>query len=216
MINVLLTMRTVDNATYPERRDAIAHDFPRFLERLGIRPLLVPNVSRDPEGYIAATSAKGLILSGGNDPAFRPDGDEISESRDHTELRLLEAAVARRLPVFGVCRGLQIINHFFGGSLSRLDQGHVAHDHDVIFRTAVCGRATDSVMTVNSFHNLGVRLNDRAPDLTTFAASHDGVVEGIECPEKNIAAVQWHPERQSPSAEFDNDLIRDWVSRCAK
>jgi putative glutamine amidotransferase len=214
MINVLLTMRVVDNAGYPERRDAIAHDFPSYLEGFGVRPILVPNVTRDPEGYIDATGAKGVILSGGNDPAFSGSDDGFSEERDATELRLLTAAVHRNLPVLGVCRGLQVINHFLGGEVSRLDGSHVARNHRVRFQRPAFGQPAESEMTVNSFHDLGVRMNGLASGLSPFAVSLDGIVEGAENMEKRLTAVQWHPERTSPSAAFDRNMMTAWISTC--
>lgn len=128
----------------------------------------------------------------------------IRGEADAFEIALVQAAAARRLPVLGICRGLQVINVAFGGSLHQhLDN----HPRDLVGR-AFAGHYRTSVrpgsrlerivggneILVNSLHHQGI---DRVGSgLTVAATARDAVVEAIEAadPQWDMVAVQWHPE----------------------
>ena len=213
---VFVSMRTVENATYPEPRDAISHDWSRLFGCFGIVPILIPNALRDPASVIAAVPGKALLLTGGERLGPLPGEPGEPSARDRTETALLRAALDRGLPVLGVCRGLQAINAIFGGTVSRrLAAPHVAVDHQVTIDLPVAGLREGTTLTVNSFHDQGVAKSDLAPPLRAFATSQDGCVEGLLHPDLPVTAVQWHPERPSPSPAADRALIEAWLSRCA-
>lgn len=202
-MNVLVTMRVVENVTYPERRDAISHDWGRFFARHGVTPILVPNSLDDIEGYFGL-GASGVLLTGGDD--LGPD--ENWTLRDKTEHSLIEGALKRRLPMFGACRGLHMINRYFGGRLSRaLPEPHVG-EHDVRFD----GRG---MLRINSFHNQGVMSDGLARDLAPLAVTAGGVVEALRHRNLPVTAVQWHPERPNPAAALDDEMMREWFAQCA-
>jgi gamma-glutamyl-gamma-aminobutyrate hydrolase PuuD len=199
---ILVSMRVVENAGYPERRDAISHDWIRLFDSFGIVPLLVPNGVADATRYLDL-GTKGLLLTGGD--SLGPD-DALS-IRDRTEETLLAGALRRELPVLGVCRGLQVINRHFGGRLERaLPEPHVG-EHDVKL-------AGGESIRINSFHDEGVLISGLAPALSAFAVTAGGVVEGVRHETLPLTAIQWHPERPSPSAKFDGELLHEWLARC--
>ena len=203
MKKILVTLRIADNPTYVERRDALAHDWSALFADYDILPILVPNAGRDPSAYLSL-GAGGLLLTGGDD--MGPPG--APTVRDATEFRLLEGALAQGLPVLGVCRGLQVINRHFGGQVATsLPEPHVG-DHDVTLDNG-------AVQRVNSFHNQGVMAAGLSPQLRAFARTGDGVIEGLRHPGLPVTAVQWHPERPSPSAGLDKTLIEEWLTQCA-
>jgi gamma-glutamyl-gamma-aminobutyrate hydrolase PuuD len=200
---ILVTQRIADNHTYVERRDALAHDWSALFADYDILPILVPNAARDPAAYLSL-GATGLLLTGGDN--MGPAGEPTV--RDATEFRLLEGALACKLPVFGVCRGLQVINRHFGGQVATsLPEPHVG-DHDVTLDNA-------AVQRVNSFHNQGVVTAGLSPQLTAFARTGGGVIEALRHRSLPVTAVQWHPERPSPSAALDKTLIEEWLKQCA-
>jgi gamma-glutamyl-gamma-aminobutyrate hydrolase PuuD len=202
-MNILVSMRMVENATYSERRDAISHDWSDYLDKLGIVPLLVPNRPEAAARYLDG-GARGLLLTGGDD--MGPPGQPTQ--RDLTEEILLKEALARKLPVFGVCRGLQVINRHYGGAVSTvLPEPHVG-DHAVTM-------ADGTTRMVNSFHTQGVLQTQLAPVLQAFAQTGKGVIEALRHRDAPVMAVQWHPERPSPSADLDRELMREWLARCA-
>ena len=218
---IAVSMREVTNNTYPEVRDSISHDWVRTLDALAITAVFVPNALRNPAAYLRAVGARGLILTGGDNLGQLPD--EPSEStppseRDRTEIALLNCAFDHRLPVLGVCRGLQLVNVYFGGGLVRDlssfgQHVNVLHKLEIAPPPHLVGQYVDEVVT-NSFHSQGVCLSGLAPDLKAFAIASDDVVEGLYHPSLPVLAVQWHPERQNPASELDQALLKDWIARC--
>ncbi len=206
--------------------DSISHDYVRFFDRLGIVPVLIPNAIQDVGAYLAVFDIEGVILTGGNDISPRLYGQEltdresISDDRDRIETALLQMAIQRDLPVLGICRGMQIINVFFGGSLTqdvKQDVGtavnHVGHSHlNIVVDENIEKLLNASRITVNSFHNQGVTPKSMARDLKAFAISEkDGLTEGILHPVYPILGIQWHPERPGSSIDTDLCLIENFL-----
>lgn len=219
-------MRVVNADHYYEPRDAISHDWIKLLDPLGAVPVPVPNVLSDPWAYVRAVSPRGLVLTGGDD--FEPlageaDGADERSLRDRTEFILLERALAARWPVLGVCRGMQLINTYFGGSLAydlktecpQADQ-HVASQHRVeLVAPWLRDMACAEQIIINSFHCHAVTLPRLAPSLQALALARDGIVEALEHPQFPILGVQWHPERPDPAAMLDKALMEKWLLQCA-
>jgi putative glutamine amidotransferase len=169
-------------------------------------------------GGEAGDQLDGLVLSGGidiapefysgsNDYAHAPNGWE--RARDLFEMEALELALERRIPVFGVCRGLQLINVVLGGTLVQDlgDDGDLVHEgaggvdkqHEVrVEQGSLLGRVVGLAGgLVNSAHHQAVgRL---ASGLRVSCSAADGTIEGIEWAQPDgqsfLLAVQWHPER---------------------
>ena len=191
----------------------------RAVERAGGRPLVVPPSAEAVEETLDALH--GLVLSGGADldPASygaEPHGetDGVRPERDGAELALLEAALARDLPVLAVCRGSQILNVARGGDLvQHLPEvvGHEGHkdtpgvfsDHDV---EVVSGTKLHDVVggraPVKSHHHQG--YGSLGKGLRESARAEDGTVEAIEDPSRRFAlGVLWHPEEGEDAALFE-------------
>ena len=202
-------MRVVEADAYTERRDALAHDWHRFMRvALPECPWMpLPNAGSACVDMAKAWSLGGVILTGGNDIG-------ASAERDETEASLIDYALEQRLPVFGVCRGLQMLQRYFGGPLARCARtDHVAATHAVeIVDPAVIGRA--GALTVNSFHEWSIPAPTLVAPLKAFALAADGSVEGAASPSQLLLGVMWHPERERPcSAEFVA-LIRRFFGLC--
>ena len=153
-------------------------------------------------------SYDGLLLCGGRDVDPQRYGEEINGAinidyaRDAAEMALAEAYIAAGKPVLGVCRGCQLLNVYFGGSLyQHLDTAphhRSATDVDAIH---TADTVTDSVIRklygdhfmINSVHHEGVKVLGK--DLIVTHVSDDGVAEGFEHKSLPVFAVQWHPER---------------------
>ena len=186
----------------------------RALDRAGLVPLALPTMLA-PERAAQAlqVGVRGLVLTGGEDvdPARygRTPHDKLEDTdagRDAAELALIAAARERRLPILGICRGIQILNVALGGTLYQdlgsERPGPVAHTGDdvrhtvriepgsLLERTLGTGSAT-----VNSRHHQAIR--DLAPGLRAVAWTEDGLIEAVEAADPNapwMLAVQWHPE----------------------
>ena len=106
-----ISLRVVEAPNYDEKRDALSHDWPPLLEKLGFNPIYIPNTLKHVDEFFSDMSLDGLILSGG-------DNIGQNKNRDETENLLLKLAIEKQIPTFGVCRGMQLINNYFGGDIS--------------------------------------------------------------------------------------------------
>ena len=200
-----LTMRVANAQGYDELRDSLARDWAAFMTAAlpDVQWLPVPNLGASVIEFAAAWRLDGFLFTGGND---------LGESvlRDDTERAILQWALRDRLPVFGVCRGLQIIQRYFGGNLQRCRrEDHVGVRHEVkLAPLSSCSIPPPEVREVNSFHHWAVPLKEVPAVLQVFATTDDGWAEGLVHREAHITAVQWHPERLQPFAPHDQQLLR--------
>jgi putative glutamine amidotransferase len=182
----------------------------------------------------------GIILSGGEDvhPRFygKPeyleqlDPNDIIEKRDEFELEVIDAALKNKLPLLGICRGLQIANVYFKGTLipdipSVGKQGHAKEEgydqtHLVLAKEgSFLKKISADKGTVNSAHHQSA--DKVGPELKVNATSEDGVVEGLEwkSPEGKsfLLLVQWHPERmEEKTSPFAGNIRETFLKNLKK
>lgn len=177
----------------------------------------------------------GLLLAGGGDLAPALYGQEntssfdIDPKRDQDEIALLHIFSDAGLPVLGICRGIQVINVAFSGTLLQDVEFPQTHKHSPETGDSVhairCPK--DSFLYaiyggeffVNSAHHQAPGIP--APGFHVAAAAPDGVIEALAMPEKDIYGVQFHPERMSFAHKrkdcVDGKAIFDFFcSRCGK
>ena len=205
---------SLDESEPPMRELALGMSYPRSVERAGALPVVLAPVD---VVHVEALLDRldGLMLSGGPDihpsaysaeehPALGPTERDL----DTFELALVRAADARGMPILGVCRGLQILNVARGGSLVQdipeAIGGDIQHRQELPGRIPTHGiviepgSRLEGVMgrerhEVNSFHHQAVGRLGR--HLLAVAWAPDGVVEGIEAPDRDfVVGVQWHAE----------------------
>jgi putative glutamine amidotransferase len=191
MKTVAVTQRVAVDPPHGTRRDCLDQVWVKFLLGCGLIPIPIPN-SVD-AALTICEKVSGIVLTGGNDlTAYGGDAPD----RDETETALLDLAERRDLPVLGVCRGMQMIQHRFGTPLQRV-QGHVAPRQ----RISIDGRSVE----VNSFHNFGAM--EVHPPLMTWAIADDGVIKAVRHTGRRMIGVMWHPERREPFAADDVALF---------
>jgi len=187
-MKIAISLRLSLAETYSEKRDALSRDWPIFMEKINVIPLLVPNSLKNIDDFLTEIKPDGIILTGGENIGKNPE-------RDLTELNLIEYGIENKLPIFGVCRGMQIINNFFGGSLTVTnDKKHVGKNHEI----QLCDSRLDSLseIIVNSFHENVIHKTDLSQDVVILAESkHDKTIEAFIHKKFMIAGVMWHPER---------------------
>ena len=219
----------------------------QLLVRNGALPVMIPAV--DSQSVVQrsdlhlghyAQALDGLVLQGGNDVAPQSYGESPLDPawagdivRDRYEMELINAFVEAGKPVFGICRGLQVLNVNFGGTLyqdiptQRPDAAmHIDREHydrnvhrvriEPDTRLAqICGAQTEA--RINSIHHQGIK--DLAPPFIVEArCPDDGMIEAIRHRgPPYVAAVQWHPEFHVPGSgeNFDDGpMLRDFLSAC--
>lgn len=196
----------------------INKDYTDAVSRAGMLPLLMPLTDDKAQLDAMLAAVDALLLSGGSDlnPALYgeealPETEGINDTRDEMEIYLARRAVALKMPVLAICRGIQVLACAFGGALyqdigkqykkeiahSRMD---VARDvaHGVAVREGSLLRAVtgmDEIM-VNSRHHQAVKTVPEGFIVT--ATAPDGLIEAMEMPGAPFClAVQWHPEALS-------------------
>ena len=174
-----------------------------------------------------APRCDGLLLCGGGDIEPWRYGQENTDSyglepeRDARELVLLDRFAAERKPVLGICRGMQLINVYFGGTLTQHRSGHSRSDGaDRLHRTRISGGFLQILYgeetIVNSAHHQCLDRVGGELQVTQWAP--DAVVEGICHRRLPIWGVQWHPERMrryfAACTADGNRLFRAFLEQC--
>ena len=202
MKRIGLTQRVEIITSYQERRDCLDQSWTELLLELGLMPIPLPNIKDEKTitEYVHALKLDGVILTGGNDLAYT-NSSSVAIERDLFETALVDYCIDHNLPVLGVCRGMQMLNVFFGGQLLKVE-GHVTASHDITF-------SSGQKYAVNSYHDWGISDDALAVDLIAQGHSVDGLVE--YCHHKNlpIVAMMWHPERANVDPQKGKDIINE-------
>jgi putative glutamine amidotransferase len=199
------------------------------LQSAGASVVILPP---DANNHEAIARLDGLVMAGGADiePArygaeHQEGTDKPRTERDASELGLYRAAREANLPVFGICRGLQIMAVAHGGSLHQhlpdvvgntlhRDAPGTFNDHGATFTpgSLIADLVGATEITVNSSHHQAV---DSPGDLTVTGYAEDGTIEVCEDPSSEfVLGVQWHPEF-SHDEQVSENLFRAFVKACA-
>ena len=199
-IKIGISLRVMKAPNYDENRDALSHDWTLFFEKLNFIPILIPNKITNVSEFLDEVDIDGLILSGGDNIGDFPE-------RDFIEMSVLDYGIKKKLPIFGVCRGMQMMNNYFGGSIiTTSDQKHVNSFHDVNIVNSPKHKILESqLIKVNSFHNNIINSNILGKDLEPFAISSDESIEGFYHKSLPVIGVMWHPERSQD--DIDQELL---------
>lgn len=171
----------------------------------------------DPETTTLPSDVIGLVLPGGGDidPSLygqepHPRTQNVSKRRDRFETNLLKQALERDLPIFAVCRGMQLLNVHLGGTLDQhlADvEGRLEHDRDRpraepahgarFAKGTLLAEVLGTESEINSHHHQG--LDVVADRLKEIGWAEDGVLEAVVMPDRFwVVGVQWHPEAMAP------------------
>ncbi|WP_018131027.1 gamma-glutamyl-gamma-aminobutyrate hydrolase family protein [Effusibacillus pohliae] len=199
----------------------VGHDYIHAVQRAGGIPLGVP-VGDVSHAHEVIEAVDGLILSGGEDidPMLYGSHPDlrcwtIVPERDRFELALIEEALRQNKPLLAVCRGMQLVNVFFGGSLyldlsdcpgevlahqvPRAPRWYTAHRVNLISPVLQQLYQAEQIET-NSYHHQAVKA--AGGGLQVAAVAEDGIVEGLVHPDHpQLLAIQWHPEMMAVRSE---------------
>ncbi len=200
-------------------------------------PMILPLVVEKEDVEQLCDICDGFLLTGGHDvdpqlynESVRERCGSINHERDELERAIFSYAMVHDKPLFGVCRGIQIINALCGGTLyqdlptERTEHNTVSHQmtppYDQVWHkvSIVEGTPLASIIDtpeigVNSYHHQAIK--QLAPSLLAMAISEDGLVEAVYMPDRRfIQAVQWHPEFNFFSCEVSRKIVKSFVLAC--
>lgn len=158
-----------------------------------------------------ADLADGLLLSGGKDVEPKLYGQEkmfdfviTDPQRDDLEYKIIKAFVDRRKPIWGICRGIQILNVYFGGTLTQDIPTQLGGDHSkgvchqvTLKKDSILGNLYGESMEVNSYHHQALDKPRRRSLRPSHGAESNGhtFTEAVQHETLPIWSVQWHPEQ---------------------
>lgn len=187
MTLIAITQRTEHSIQNRETRDVLDQQWGSFLDLCDITPLIIPNNIELANKLIQKIPPDGLLFSGGNG----------SLERYETEKSLMETAINKKLPILGVCHGMQFIQQYFGLKLQKISN-HVSDN----LRIMINGKIEE----VNSYHDYGTIHT--LPELIVWAKADDGIIKAIRHIQLPISGIMWHPERCIPFKYRDIEFIK--------
>ncbi|MGE9994411.1 gamma-glutamyl-gamma-aminobutyrate hydrolase family protein [Peptoniphilaceae bacterium SGI.137] len=231
--------RTLHIGVRGQSYQILSTDYLSFLGNSGALPLMIPvfNNGRFHQDYLEMID--GIVFPGGTDidpvhyretPA--PQSGLPVPERDVQELALFNYVMDHTsLPIFGICRGLQLANVARGGTLyqdipsQRVES--LTHDPKNVFKDALVHKVSldpDSMLArwigtdaleVNSFHHQAVKK--LSPDFRVVGTAPDGIIEAMESISRpNVFLVQWHPEMLASTYPAQQKIMDGFLSLCAK
>ncbi|HZJ19588.1 MAG TPA: gamma-glutamyl-gamma-aminobutyrate hydrolase family protein [Pricia sp.] len=200
----------------PKSLSYLENDMANYVTRKGILPVLIPDVDTSCLHDILS-EMDGFVLQGGSDLAPETYGESPigkwkgDAHRDQYELRILDFAITNSVPVFAICRGFQLMNVYFGGTLyqdiatqkpgadiHRSAEFYDTIKHPIHFTNGTfMGKLYGNVKNpkVNTVHHQAIKTLGK--NLEIYAVSEDGLIEAFgytKEPEGKCIGVQWHPE----------------------
>jgi putative glutamine amidotransferase len=213
-------------------RAYVNYDYVQAITMAGAVPILLPVISDEQSIRKQIELVDGLLLSGGcdinplcyNEEPCKELGFILPEVDEH-QLAIVRIATELGKPMLGICRGIQILNVAFGGTLyqdvlqvpttikhTQRTQRHVpGHTVNIVQDTIMSSIFNKTAILTNSFHHQAVK--NVAPGFIVNARSEDGVIEGIERPgDVFTLGVQWHPEMMAGKYPDMLKLFRKFIA----
>lgn len=230
-------MKIALSVSEKEKGKAASSPYFKALVAAGAQPSELALVSASDAPLALADEYDGILFAGGEDvdPTLYDESVihptvRVDRARDVFEMKLLDRALDRRLPILGICRGIQVINVKYGGSLYQdvKAEREITADHKqagkrsetthritVSEPESILARAVQGSCRVNSLHHQAIKRVGRGLKVTAY--SEDGLVEAVEAavPYPFLVAVQWHPEEIADLPE-QRQILEKFLESCRK
>ena len=212
----------------------IEKDMANYISREGVQPILIPDLVDVSERNSFLKEMDAFVFQGGNDIAPETYGEKPINNaqwkgdryRDEFELELMDYAIKNNKPIYGICRGAQLLNVYFGGTLYQDIQtqnasaikhrdaivyDQLTHDADLNPDSFIVKHLNTEKIHINSIHHQGIKGLGKGIEALANC-SDDGIVEAIHwkgAEEGKVMGVQWHPEfsYNCKTPLFDTDIL---------
>ena len=209
-------------------------DYLQAIKNAGGTPFVMAPLKNDEYIDNVLDICDGILFSGGSDinsmyyDQIPGESGRIIPERDEFEMELLKKATQRNKAILGICRGLQLINIFYEGTMNQdikmVDTSYNKHDiinlprwHDVHKvklekNSHIANAYKKNEIKTNSLHHQSI--NKLGKGLKITARAHDGTIEGIEAEDKYfLTAVQWHPEMMFKYSKVHLNLFEYFIKK---
>lgn len=229
-IGILCWSDIIDGKKYQSINTA----FSEMIEKAGATPIIFPQIAEMIKVDHFLDLVDGVLLIGGSDISPHLYGEDptryiwdTNPRRDVVEMNFLQRAIERKVPIFAVCRGMQLLNVYLGGDLyqdiyeqkekvmnhSDRDNRKITYYHNIsIEKDSHMEKIFGSKTLVNSYHHQAIRK--LAGDLKATARANDGIIEAVEYKNEDqfILGVQFHPEVPEDNPKFQ-EIYKYFVSQ---
>jgi len=239
LIGILANILTVEEGHFAgTERIYVNRDYVASVLRAGGTPILLPIIPDTAAIHQQIELLDGLVISGGQDvhpqhysEAPAPWLETTCLERDLFELAAIRHAHHLHKPIFGICRGLQLMNVAFGGSLfqdihndfskealphsQKLKKDEISQKVSLAEDSWLESIYGKNELSINSFHHQAIK--DLAPGFQVSARAEDGIIEAIEkIDERFLLGVQWHPEMMTEKHSDMQHLFNSFVEQVSK
>jgi len=210
MFPIIVSQKLLMQQGTNEIQEVLDIKWGRFLKECGLFSVPIP-VNANTNDFFNYIKPKGILLTGGNDIYCVSKGDSLSKTRDQFENGLIKIGLEQKIPIVGVCRGMQIIANYFHAHLKKcLD--HVNTMHQIsIAQNSMMYQIYGNSTIVNSYHNFCINGINENFIVAANCFGDEKTIEAIECKNSKIIGIMWHPERMEPFVEQDINLFHKFI-----
>ena len=169
--------------------DFLDYNWIKYFEKKNYNFHIIPNSKKNFLKISKKIKPNLIILAGGNDLFHN---NKYVKNRLKVEKDLINYGISKKIPILGVCRGMQLINHFFEGKISKV-KGHMRKKNRIIFKQKIFSK---KYIDITSYHNYGIKKKDMASKFDALATDKNENIEMFKHKKLNILGVMWHPERE--------------------
>lgn len=207
-----ITAQKIKHPKYNEIGYYLDQKWFQFSKMLGIQLVILNNL-KTTNLLLKNRKIKAIILSGGGQLSSSFPSivskiytfkDNIDNEREAIEKKLISFAFSTKIPLIGVCRGMQAVGKYFGSKLTQI-KGHVNTRHKLKYYCPIMKKKI--LRTVNSFHDYGFKVSETSIQLEV-SVSYSNIVEQFIHKNRNILGLMWHPEREKKFSNYDLDLFK--------
>lgn len=204
MKKIAITQRIIDHTGHNETRESLDINYCKLVYECGFLPIELP-YEVNFKSYFMELNIEGVLLTGGNDlNVCNPN--KLSKKRDEFEKKLISYCIEHSIPVFGICRGLQMIAHYFNSSF-QVVENQIGTQHQLtVNQKSDYYEDLIKLDNVNSYHKYGIK--ELSSTLLCSASTESGIIKAIEHPQYKIFAHMWHPEREKPFNKMQINVIK--------